>query len=77
VEGIFETELRAGAELGWLVVDITRGLALISASLQTAWALFAEGQLLALSAVVVMQYAGWKNVRAGSEHLQNRQGGPL
>jgi hypothetical protein len=49
--------------------NILFGLALISASLQTAWALFAEGQLLALSAVVVMLYAGWKNVRTGSEHL--------
>jgi hypothetical protein len=57
--------------------NILFGLVLISASLQTAWALFAEGQLLALSAVVVMLYAGWKNVRAGSEHLQNRQGRPL
>jgi hypothetical protein len=57
--------------------NILFGFALISASLQTAWAFFAEGQLLALSIVVVMLYAGWKNVRAGSEHLQNRQGRPL
>jgi len=60
-----------------LMSNILFGLALISASLQTAWAFFSEGQLLALSAVVVMLYAGWKNVRAGSEHLQNRQGRPL
>jgi len=56
--------------------NILFGFALIFASLQTGWAFFAEGQLFALSAVVVMLYAGWKNVRAGSEHLQNRQGGP-
>jgi len=61
----------------WLMSNILFGLALISASLQTAWALFAEGQLLALSIVVVMLYAGWKNVRTGSEHLQNRQDGTL
>ncbi len=60
-----------------LMSNILFGFALISASLQTGWAFIAEGQLLALSAVVVMLYAGWKNVRAGSEHLQNRQGGPL
>jgi membrane protein implicated in regulation of membrane protease activity len=56
--------------------NILFGLVLISASLQTAWALFAEEQLLALSAVVVlMLYVGWKYIRAGSERLQNRQGG--
>ena len=60
-----------------LMSNILFGFALISASLQTGWAFIAEGQLLALSAVVVMLYAGWKNVRTGSEHLQNRQGGPL
>jgi len=57
--------------------NILFGLALISASLQTAWALFAEGQVLALFVVIVMLYAGWKNVRVGSEQLQNRLGGPL
>jgi uncharacterized membrane protein len=57
--------------------NILFGFALISASLQTGWAFFAEGQLLALSAVVVMLYAGWKSVRAGSEHLLNRQGRSL
>ena len=60
-----------------LMSNILFGLALISASLQTAWALFAEGQVLALFVVIVMLYAGWKNVRAGSEQLQNRLGGPL
>ncbi len=60
-----------------LMSNILFGLVLISASLQTGWAFFAEGQLLALSVVVVMLYTGWKNVRTGSEHLQNRQGGPL
>ena len=60
-----------------LMSNILFGLALISASLQTVWALFAEGQVLALFVVIVMLYAGWKNVRAGSEQLQNRLGGPL
>ena len=60
-----------------LMSNILFGLALISASLQTAWALFAEGQVLALFVVIVMLYAGWKNVRVGSEQLQNRLGGPL
>ena len=60
-----------------LMSNILFGFALISASLQTGWAFFAEGQLLALSVAVLMLYAGWKNVRAGSEHLQKRQGGSL
>jgi len=55
-----------------LMSNLLFGFALISASLQTGWAIFAEGQLFALSAVVVMLYAGWRNVRAGSEHLQSK-----
>lgn len=51
--------------------NILFGLVLISASLQTAWALLAEGQLLALSAVAVVLYSGWKNVRTGAENLQS------
>jgi hypothetical protein len=50
------------------------GLALISASLQTAWALFAEQQLLGLPVIAVMFYVGWHNVKGGADHLQNPRG---
>jgi hypothetical protein len=50
------------------------GLALISASLQTAWALFAEEQLLGLPVMAVMFYVGWHNVKGGADHLQNQRG---
>ena len=57
-----------------LMSNILFGFTLISASLQAGWAFFAEGQLLALSVIGVMLYAGWKNVRVGSGHLQKRHG---
>jgi hypothetical protein len=38
--------------------NILFGFALISASLQTGWAFFAEGQLLALSVVMILPTVG-------------------
>jgi len=48
------------------------GLALISAALQIAWALFAEEQLLALPAVVLMLYLGWHKLLVGSNPRRSR-----
>ena len=41
------------------------GLALISAALQTAWALIADGQSLVLPVVAEILYVGWRKVRGG------------
>ena len=42
------------------------GLALVSASLQTGWAVFAEGQLLALPLVIVALLLGVRSLASGS-----------
>ncbi len=42
------------------------GLALVSASLQTGWAVFAEGQFLALPLVIFALLSGVRSLAAGS-----------
>ena len=49
------------------MAHILFGFTLISASLQTAWALLYEGQHLALPVVVLMLYLGWKNLTVAFE----------
>lgn len=48
------------------MTHILFGLALISASLQTGWAIISEGHLLALPVVLLCLYLGWRKVRSGT-----------
>lgn len=48
------------------------GISLISAALQTAWALIAEEQLLALPVVAVMFYVGWYSLLGGPGRTRRR-----
>jgi len=41
-------------------------LALVSGSLQTGWAILAEGNMPALTVVVAMLYVGWNKVKVGA-----------
>jgi hypothetical protein len=51
--------------------NILFGLALISASLQTSWAFFAEDHLLALPLAGIVLYAGWQCLRGGWSRSRN------
>ena len=59
--------------------NIFLGLVLIFAAVQTAWALLAEGQLLALPVVAVMFYEGWKNLKGytGLKQISHSPDAPL
>jgi membrane protein implicated in regulation of membrane protease activity len=43
------------------------GLAIISASLQTAWAMYADGLIFLLPVAAVLVYIGWRYVKSGSQ----------
>jgi len=51
------------------MTHIIFGLALISASLQTGWALFSEGHLLALPLALLVLYVGWGKLKGGTSAL--------
>jgi hypothetical protein len=52
--------------------SILFGLILISATLQTALAMFAEGQLVAMPLLAVLIYAGWRFMKGGVGQIKNK-----
>lgn len=59
---------RGGARVD-AMAHILFGFTLISASLQTGWALFCEGQHLALPVVVLILFLGWRSLVGAFEEL--------
>jgi hypothetical protein len=45
------------------------GLAIISASLQTAWAMYADGLMFPLLVAAVLVHVGWRYVKSGSQTM--------
>ena len=57
-----------------MVLDMSSilfGLALISATLQTTLAMFAEGQFNVMPVVIIMLYIGWRSLKSGAVSMRH------